>query len=94
MLIVKIELWSARTGEVSEIGRTYIANTGGGCPTRGDYRAWVCRRGGSIDPHEVCTHEDGGKYARRGEVKNYPRLSYNVWRLVIRALRSCFPEEK
>lgn len=32
-------------------------------------------------------------YPRLGEVQNYPRLAYNMWRLVIRALRSCFPEE-
>jgi hypothetical protein len=34
------------------------------------------------------------KAARVGEVLDYPRLSYNVWRLVCRAVRSCFPEEK
>lgn len=34
------------------------------------------------------------KAARTGHVGDYPRLSYNVWRLIIRALRSAFPEEK
>lgn len=81
MLIVKIELHSAITGEVSEIGRLHICNIGG-TAKRGDYEAGVLRRGGK------------GRYTRTGKVSNYPRLSYNVWRLVIRSLLSCFPEEK
>ena len=34
------------------------------------------------------------KVQREGEVRDYPRQSYSVWRLVQRALRSAFPEEK
>ncbi len=83
MIVVKIELHSAITGEVSEIGRTYIDNVGG-TQDRGDYRVRVCRRGNEAIPRNP---------ARMGAVTNYPRLSYNVWRLVIRALRSAFPEE-
>lgn len=85
MIVVKLELHSAITGEVSEIGRTVIYNTGEHTdPTLGNYGVAVCRRGST----------NWKKPQRSGTVSNYPRLSYNVWRLVARALRSAFPEEK
>jgi len=56
---------------------------------RGNYRIGVHRRG------KVFTNPGALlKPLREGSVKDYPRLSYNVWRLVIRALLSAFPEEK
>jgi len=92
MIVIKVEMWPyGRAEQAREIGRAYIANVGGDVE-RGNYRAWVCRRNGSVDPAEVCRHE-GGPAVRKGEVRDYPRLRYNMWRLVIRALRSCFPEE-
>ena len=83
MIVVKVELHSAITGKIAEIGRTYIYNKGG-TRARGDYAVNVCRKGS----------RNFYNAARRGEVLDYPRLSYNVWRLVSRALRSAFPEEK
>lgn len=80
MIVVRIELHSANTGKVSEIGRMNIANTGGGTAARGDYVVNVFRKGSSV-------------VLRRGHVFDYPRQSYNVWRLVCRALKSAFPEE-
>lgn len=93
MIVVKIELHSAVSGEVSEIGRMYIANDGEKSvqdPTKGDYLVKVCRRG-SPGITDFYTKKRG---ERLGSVKDYPRLSYNVWRLIMRALRSAFPEEK
>jgi len=89
MIVVKIELHSAITGKIQELGRTYIANTGGGTGERGEYDVAVCRKGN----FEYCGMA-APNILRNGEVTNYPRLSYNVWRLVIRALKSAFPEEK
>jgi hypothetical protein len=92
MLVLKLELWKGgNPNDVEELGRTYIHNVG--CSQdhkRGDYEVLVARKG-YHDHHSVFR---GGKVARTGEVKNYPRLSYNVWRLIIRALLSAFPEEK
>lgn len=87
MIVVKGELHSAITGNVTELGRAIIANTGGTLD-RGDYTTKVARKG--------CTDNRTlwEKPLREGEVTNYPRLSYSVWRLVIRALKSAFPEEK
>jgi len=88
MLVVKIELHSAITGKIKEIGRMIIANTGG-TADRGNYTAKVAKKERKFRNQRVWDYP-----LRVGEVKDYPRLSYNVWRLVSRALRSAFPEEK
>ena len=99
MLVIKIELHSANTGQVTELGRMLIANEGGDAKL-GDYSVHVLRRGSiKVAPRlsEYLGPLGAVKFKgtqRWGEVKNYPRLSYNVWRLVSRALRSAFPEEK
>lgn len=91
MLIVTIELRSARTGEREVLGQMLIDNVSGGgvgrFAPRADYRVRVGRKGQTLD--KVAAYPQ-----REGQVLNYPRLSYNVWRLVLRALRSAFPEEK
>lgn len=74
MILVKIELHSARTGKVTEIGRMEITNTGLGTQKRGEYDVALMRRGTT------------DKVQRRGMVRDYPRLSYTVWELVRRAL--------
>lgn len=93
MIVVKIELWSAVTHEVSEIGRMYIANDGSGTVDRGDYSVAVCRRGNTEPPRELIPDPMGKPAARLAGVKDYPRLAYNVWRLIARAVHAAFPEE-
>ncbi|CBX87953.1 hypothetical protein [Roseovarius Plymouth podovirus 1] len=88
MLVLKLELHSARTGEIEEIGRTIIANVGG-TSHRGNYICKIARKRDTFSNTDTWREP-----LRTGDVKNYPRLSYNVWRLVIRALLSAFPEEK
>ncbi len=86
MLVVRIELHSAITGKITEIGRTYIANVGG-TPERGEYDVKVCRKN-KLDYIKASKNP-----LRKGRVSDYPRKSYNVWRLVSRALLAAFPEE-
>lgn len=89
MIVVKIELWPWGNEErMREIGRMFIANTGQDrVPDRGDYTGAVSMDCPSpVDP-------EGPSPTRSGEVKDYPRLSYNVWRLITRMLLSAFPEE-
>jgi hypothetical protein len=99
MLVVKIEMWPHGRQEAAyEIGRTYIANDGTGDPGRGNYKVAVCRKGSTEVPREIYPegHEKAsGKpaAARRGEVHDYPRAAYNVWRLIARSLLAAFPEE-
>jgi len=100
MLVVKIEVWPGGIeSRKREIGRTYIGNVGDSSdPSRGDYEVAVCRRNVEECPWPHGTDTDRKKKrpkpTRTGEVKNYPRLSYNVWRLILRSLLSCFPEEQ
>ena len=89
MLVVKIELWSAVTGAETELGRMYLANDGTARdPAKGNYDVKVARKGSK--EYESWNEI---KTTRTGRVENYPRLSYNVWRLITRALLSAFPEE-
>jgi hypothetical protein len=67
----------------------------GGTTHRGDYDVKVLRRNDrpvNADPDFDAW--DDAPVTREGTVKRYPRLSHNVWRLVVRALLSAFPEEK
>lgn len=91
MIIVKIELMSAVTGAISEIGRMYITNDATGTSDRGDYDVGVYRRGTVAIPVQ-----NGGEATstRAGKVTDYPRQAYNVWRLITRAALAAFPEER
>jgi len=94
MLVVRIELWPfGDEKEKREIGRTYIYNDGKGSQHRGNYKVRVSRKD-KLEPEERRDIVEGKGFARIGSVTDYPRTSYNVWRLVLRALRSAFPEEK
>lgn len=93
MIVVKVEMWPGGSETRRwELGRTYIWNDGKSRdPHRGDYGVAVARKNAIEAPYpEIVT---GRKSARTGVVRDYPRLSYNVWRLIIRALKSAFPEE-
>lgn len=91
MIRVTIELESAITGKTRILGRMMVWNKGETSdPMRGDYGVSVCKKGteNNIPFGTIPT-----SVTRTGEVLNYPRLSYNVWRLIARALKSAFPEE-
>ncbi len=96
MILVRIDLISAVDSSRSrELGRMYIANNGERStldPKLGDYDVAVCRRGSSAMPQPF--DEDGPKPTRWGMVRDYPRLAYNVWRLIARACVAAFPEER
>lgn len=82
MIIVRVELHSAITNEVSEIAKVHIYNDGTSQdPKIGHYNVEVL-------------HKNGKKVTRRGRVNGYPRQAYHVLRLVVRALKSAFPEER
>jgi hypothetical protein len=78
MIIVRVELHSAITGEVTEIACMGIANIGG-TATLGDYRAatWRGRSRRALAERLV---------QRTAEVRKYPRLAIHVWHLVARSL--------
>lgn len=92
MIVLIAQMWpKGDASSAYEIGRAYVANVGG-TATRGDYQVAVCRRGSDAVPAPI--NPTGPKATRSGEIRSYPRLAYNQWRLQIRALLACFPEEK
>ncbi len=85
MIVIRVELHSFC--KVRELMRMHITNDGSlsdgsGDSPRGNYRVDLFRKGSLVD------------ITRTGTVKDYPRKSYHVGRLLIRALASVFPEER
>lgn len=80
MIVVRVELHSAITGQVTELARAHICNVGG-TATKGDYDVMTLRGRDKVAL-------DKGTSQRHGEVRNYPRLAVHVWHLVARALIS------
>lgn len=72
MIIVKIELHSAITGKMTELGRLHIVNDGTGDRRRGNY-----------DVTKFGRHRHRLKTAR---VENHARLSLSIWKLLRKAL--------
>lgn len=72
MLIVKIELHSAVTGQVTTVASGKIVNTGTGTPTRGNY--------------VVVLRDAAGREWKRGTIENFPRKRLLAWDLLCRAL--------
>lgn len=89
MLVVTVELHSAITTVKTVLARTIIHNVGTSANRKkADYAVAVGHKRNAENLQAVLSSP-----VREGKVEDYPRLSYNVWRLVIRALRSAFPEE-
>lgn len=88
MLVVKVELHSAVTGEVTEIARSVIYNDGAGTRTSGDYKALTItgRDKETFDKRMYAAVRKGEHVTRSTEIKNYPRLRLHVWNLVAKAL--------
>ncbi|WP_033965647.1 MULTISPECIES: hypothetical protein [unclassified Sphingomonas] len=82
MIVIRVELWSAITGEKSEIARMTIDNIGG-TVQRGDYRARTMR-GRSLEAlHKAML---SNTIQREGKVFGHERLRLHVWNLVAKAL--------
>lgn len=80
MIIIRVELWSAITGQVTELARMRISNDGTGGANTGSYDGVTFRgRDRAALDREVPSHT--------GRVENYPRKSRHVWNLVARMLK-------
>ena len=90
MIVVTVELQSAKTGQKTVLGRAIIHNVATTPDGRlADYEVRVGRKTDSFDLVKVFNRP-----IRRGQVLSHPRLSQIVWRLVLKALASAFPEQK
>lgn len=72
MLVVKIELHSAITGEIKTIATGKIINTGSGTSSQGDYR--------------IELFDANGRSWKKGNVTQFPRKRLLAWDLLARAL--------
>ena|ERR1700761_6088212 len=97
MIKVTIELESAITGKTTVLGQMHINNKGSvhaketnNKAGRYNYGVAVSRKGDYSERFGTAPTTP----LRTGEVRNYPSARYNVWRLVSRAIRSAFPEER
>lgn len=92
MLRITVELLNANNGERSVLGVMDVWNVSrnGRDSKRGDYKGAIYKKGTAVPsiPYR------NGEVVREGAIEDYPRLSYPVWRLVLRMLRSMYPEEK
>lgn len=87
MLVLKLELHSAITHEISEIGRAIIYNDETGTNEIGNYKAVILEPGNqdmSLDSRLDAPYH--------GEVKGYYRAEPNVWKLIKQALVSCIKD--
>ena len=87
MIVVKVELWSALTGQKTELARMTIDNIGGSAQ-RSDYRARTLRGRSEEALHKAMVQScvDGGGVQREGRVMGHQRLKLHVWNLVAKAL--------
>lgn len=78
MIVVRVELWSAVTGEKSELARAVIDNIGGSHTIR-DYRVRTLRGRSTRDLDRFAVQ-------REGRVIGHASLREHVWNLVAKAL--------
>lgn len=79
MIVVSVDLKSAiHSSRDRPLGRLDVANVGG-TNTRGDY--------------EVRVYDRAGRFVRKTEIKNWPRLQKSALRLIAKAFRAAFPDE-
>ncbi|MFC3097334.1 hypothetical protein [Alteraurantiacibacter palmitatis] len=84
MIVVKVELHSAITGQVTEIGRMMINNVGGSASS-GDYQARTYR-GRSAET--LARAMKRNEVTRKGKIEGHARLRLHVWHLIAKALAS------
>lgn len=83
MIIVRVELHSAITHQITELARMRICNVGVSQDGKqGDYVADTFRGRNKADL-------DKSTVQRTGTVHRHRRLSLHVWHLVYKALREC-----
>lgn len=78
MIVVKVELHSAITGQITLLGKAIIANDGRGTCASGNY--WMDLRG----KNNVAMKD-------RVRIEKWPRQAKHVWALVARMLQEVYP---
>lgn len=89
MIVVKVELYSAVSGEQSEIARMVIDNIGGTVHS-GDYRVRTMRgrTREALEKYMWSVLHKNAKPVKEGQVMGHPRLQQHVWNLVAKGLHA------
>lgn len=78
MIVIRVELWSARTGRVTEIARAHLCNTSGVGRRRSyEFTTFRGRSREALMKREV---------QRKARVTNFPSETVHVWNLIRKAL--------
>lgn len=89
MIVIRVELHSAKTGNVTEIGTMLLANDGtSDDPAVGNYDVWL---GGKA--HKGRKFAIRKKPLRTARVEGYRRKSNVIWKLVKRAVEALYAKE-
>lgn len=84
MIIVRVELWSAKTGGVTELARMKIAHAGGTDDVC-DYSCCTYYGRGEKTLTRAMTQK---RFSKTGKVEKHRRKQLHVWNLVAKALLS------
>lgn len=79
MIVVKVELHSAITGKVTQLGEAIICNDGTGTRSRGNYYMHLFGKNGTSMKERIT-------------LQQWPRQAKHVWALVARMLKGAYPE--
>ena len=82
MIIIRVELWSAVTGQKTELARMAICNESGGGNLR-DYSGKTYR---GRDEEALTRSMVNDTVTKRGEVLGHPALKQHIWNLVAKML--------
>lgn len=82
MIEVRVILHSARTGQSTVLGRTYITNDGTGTTDARNYDVAIARKGDDSYPPRNVT--------RRARVERHAAERLPIWILVLKALRAAY----
>ena len=82
MIVVRVELWSARDGSKKELARMHICNDETGTSSLRNYivRTLRGRSTAALDQNVI---------QRQGVVKSWPSQAVHIWNLVAAALAAC-----
>lgn len=75
MIVVRVELWSAATGKVTELARAVIVNDGTGTAERRNYDLATLRGRSTQDLNKSVPQ-------RKGKLTGWPSERLHVWNLV------------
>lgn len=93
MIVVRVELWSAVTGQKNELARMVVHNVGG-TEQRGDYHVHTLRGRSQEALDNALLRMHAGGTQREGKVIGHARLREHVWNLIAKALSATGYGEK